>query len=150
VFEVCCEHIKSFSELPLKGKSVNEPTGGEVLKGKANASENCDLVLVFTPILDARDYTWLRITENQRDKLPRYGSGLRGRSFESSRADNKKALGLRRGLLLIRQDPAYRLTWRLVPPKNEEGIPNYFEITPQAIRSPAFPDGSLFRSSAFA
>jgi hypothetical protein len=81
VFEVCCEHIKSFSELPLKGKSVNEPTGGEVLKGKANASENCDLVLVFTPILDARDYTWLRITENQRDKLPRYGSGLRGRSF---------------------------------------------------------------------
>lgn len=35
-------------------------------------------------------------------------------------------------------------------PKNEEGIPNYFEITPQAIRSPAFPDGSLFRSSAFA
>jgi hypothetical protein len=45
--------------------------------------------------------------------------------------------------------------------RNENGTPtaaradnkktrNYFEITPQAIRSPAFPDGSLFRSSAFA
>ena len=29
---------------------------------------------------------------------------------------NKKAPGLRRGLLLIQQGSAYRLTWRLVPP----------------------------------
>jgi hypothetical protein len=29
---------------------------------------------------------------------------------------NKRAPGLHRGLLFIRQDSAYRLTWRLVPP----------------------------------
>src|SRR5262249_58750703 len=34
----------------------------------------------------------------------------------SSLHKQKKAPGLRRGLLLIRQDSTYRLTWRLVPP----------------------------------
>ena len=59
------------------------------------------------------------------------------------------SLTLRTGLTGIYDTPG-SLREPCPSPKNEEGIPNYFEITPQAIRSPAFPDGSLFRSSAFA
>jgi hypothetical protein len=47
------EEIKFLSESPLKSKGVSKPSGGEVLKGKANACENCDLLLVFTAILGA-------------------------------------------------------------------------------------------------
>jgi hypothetical protein len=63
--------------------------------------------------LDAPHFL-LGIANSEKSRL---ASDYRGRAGALSKPwDIKKAPGLRRGLLLIRQDRAYRLTWTLVPP----------------------------------
>ena len=65
----------------------------------------------------ADDERFYSLSFNTRDVRTMHGSRRAcGSSRLTSSLRNKKAPGLRRGLLLNQQGSAYRLTWRLVPP----------------------------------
>src|SRR5271165_5065959 len=77
---VSVHEIQPSSNLALQRKVIGEPTGGEVLKGKANATENGDLSGVLAAFLDAGDYF---------SKLCMYRFGAQSGSPDCAHLDGK-------------------------------------------------------------